>query len=68
MLQEGQEVDVYVLDVDKETGRIGLALKDINNDPWELIAKEVKVDDIITGKVVRIIDRGAFVEIKEKIW
>ena len=67
MLQEGQEVDVYVLDVDKETGRIGLALKDINNDPWELIAKEVKVDDIITGKVVRIIDRGAFVEIKEGV-
>ena len=64
MLQEGQEVDVYVLDVDKETGRIGLALKDINNDPWEL---KVKVDDIITGKVVRIIDRGAFVEIKEGV-
>ena len=67
MLQSGQEVDVYVLDVNKETGRIGLALKDINNDPWDLIAKEVNVDDIITGKVVRIIDRGAFVEIKEGV-
>ena len=67
MLEVGQEVDVYVLEVDKESGRIGLALKDINNDPWELIAKEVKVDDIITGKVVRIIDRGAFVEIKEGV-
>ena len=32
MLQEGQEVDVYVLDVDAETRRIALALKDINND------------------------------------
>lgn len=67
VLEVGQEVDVYVLDVDKETGRIGLALKDINNDPWDLIAKEVNVDDIITGKVVRIIDRGAFVEIKEGV-
>lgn len=67
ILEVGQEVDVYVLDVNKETGRIGLALKDINNDPWDLIAKEVKVDDIITGKVVRIIDRGAFVEIKEGV-
>lgn len=67
VLEIGQEVDVYVLDVDKETGRIGLALKDINNDPWDLIAKEVNVDDIITGKVVRIIDRGAFVEIKEGV-
>ena len=67
ILQSGQEVDVYVLDVNKETGRIGLALKDINNDPWDLISKEVNVDDIITGKVVRIIDRGAFVEIKEGV-
>ena len=67
VLEVGQEVDVYVLDVNKETGRIGLALKDINNDPWDLIAKEVNVDDIITGKVVRLIDRGAFVEIKEGV-
>lgn len=67
ILEIDQEVDVYVLDVNKETGRIGLALKDINNDPWDLIAKEVKVDDIINGKVVRIIDRGAFVEIKEGV-
>ena len=67
VLEVGQEVDVYILDVNKETGRIGLALKDINNDPWDLIAKEVNVDDIITGSVVRIIDRGAFVEIKEGV-
>lgn len=67
ILEVGQEVDVYVLDVNKETQRIGLALKDINNDPWDLIAKEVNVDDVITGKVVRLIDRGAFVEIKEGV-
>lgn len=67
MLHEGQEVDVYVLDVDAETRRIALALKDINNDPWQLIAEEVYVDDIITGKIVRIIDRGAFLEIREGV-
>ncbi len=67
VLQSGQEVEVYVLDVNKETRRIGLALKDINNDPWSLLAKEVNVDDIITGNVVRIIEKGAFVEIKEGV-
>ena len=67
MLQEGQEVDVYVLDVDAETRRIALALKDINNDPWQLIAEDVYVDDVITGKVVRIIERGAFLEIREGV-
>ena len=67
MLQEGQEVDVYVLDVDTETRRIALALKDINKDPWQLISEDVYVDDVITGKVVRIIERGAFLEIREGV-
>lgn len=67
LLSEGQEVQVYVLDVDKETKKIALALKDINNDPWELISKEVKVEDIVTGKVVRIIEKGAIVELREGV-
>ena len=67
MLQEGQEVEVYVLDVDQETRKIALALKDINNDPWDLIKEEIQLDDIVTGKVVRIIEKGAFVEIKEGV-
>lgn len=67
LLQEGQEVEVYVLDVDQETRKIALALKDINNDPWDLIKEEIQLDDIVTGKVVRIIEKGAFVEIKEGV-
>lgn len=67
MLSEGQEVEVYVLDVDRETRKIALALKDINNDPWDLVKDEVEIDDIITGKVVRIIERGAFVQIREGV-
>lgn len=67
MLKEGQEVDVYVLDINEETKKIALALKDINNDPWQLIAEDVYVDDIINGRIVRIIDKGAFIEIKEGV-
>ena len=67
VVSEGQELDVYVLDVNKENNRIALAVKDINNDPWQLIAKEVAIGDVITGKVVRTIDKGAFVEIKEGV-
>lgn len=67
MLQENQEVEVYVLDVDTDTRKIALALKDINNDPWKLISNDVYVDDIITGKVVRIIDKGVFLEIREGV-
>ncbi|MGL6106037.1 30S ribosomal protein S1 [Romboutsia sp.] len=67
MLSEGQEVEVYVLDVDQETKKVALALKDINNDPWELIAKEIQVEDIVTGKVVRTIEKGAIVELREGV-
>ena len=67
VVAEGQELDVYVLYVNKENNRIALAVKDINNDPWQLIANEVAVGDVITGKVVRTIEKGAFVEIKEGV-
>ena len=67
VVAEGQELDVYVLDVNKENNRIALAVKDINNDTWDLIAKEVAIGDVIKGTVVRTIDRGAFVEIKEGV-
>ena len=66
VVAEGQELDVYVLEVNRENNRIALAVKDINNDPWKLIAQEVAVGDVITGKVVRTIER-AFVEIKEGV-
>ena len=59
MLSEGQEVQVYVLDIDKENKKFALALKDINNDPWELIKQDVQLDDIVSGEVVRIIEKGA---------
>lgn len=67
VVAEGQELDVYVAEVNQENNRIALAVKDINNDPWKLIADEVAVGDVITGKVVRTIERGAFVEIKEGV-
>ena len=67
MLSEGQEVQVYVLDIDKDNKKFALALKDINNDPWELVKQEVQLDDIITGQVVRIIEKGAIVKIREGV-
>lgn len=67
MLQEGQEVQVYVLDIDAEHKKFALALKDINNDPWELVKQDVELDDIITGTIVRAIEKGAFVKVREGV-
>ena len=67
VLQEGQEVQVYVLDIDNDNKKFALALKDINNDPWELVREEVQLDDIITGTIVRTIEKGAFVKVRDGV-
>lgn len=67
IVKVGDKVEVYVLDFDKEKNRISLALKDINQDPWEKIAKEIKINEIIEGKVMKLVDFGAFVQIGEGV-
>ena len=64
IVKEGQEVDVYVINVDKENKKIALAIKDISNDPWNSIKEEMQVGDIINVNVLKLIERGAFVEVK----
>ena len=63
IVKEGQEVDVYVINVDKENKKKALAIKDINNDPWNSIKEEMQVGDIINVNVLKLIERGAFVEV-----
>ena len=64
---EGQEVEVYVLNIDQENRKFGLALKDINNDPWKIASEEISVGDIINVEVLRIIESGAFVKVREYV-
>ncbi|MTI95667.1 MAG: bifunctional 4-hydroxy-3-methylbut-2-enyl diphosphate reductase/30S ribosomal protein S1 [Firmicutes bacterium] len=63
VLSENQEVDVYVLKVDPEEERVSLSLKETLPDPWTQIGKEFKAGDVVEGKVVRLADFGAFVEL-----
>ncbi|MGL5718935.1 MAG: 30S ribosomal protein S1 [Paraclostridium sp.] len=64
VVKEGQEVDVYVINVDRENKKIALAIKDINNDPWNTVKEDMQVGDIINVKVLKLIEKGAFVEVK----
>ncbi|GLC29504.1 30S ribosomal protein S1 [Clostridium omnivorum] len=59
----GDKVEVYVLDFDKEKGRISLGLKEISEDPWNTITEKYSVGSTVEGTVVRLLDFGAFVEI-----
>ncbi len=59
----GDVVEVYVGDFDKEKERLSLAIKDIKKDPWEDAKSTLKVNDVVTGKVVKFLNFGAFVEV-----
>lgn len=64
ILNIGDEVDVYVLNVDKENKKISLGLKQLIPDPWSLIPDKYPVDAIVEAKVVRTAAFGAFVQLE----
>lgn len=60
----GDNVEVFVQEVDKGKGRISLSLKDILQNPWDNIKTKYKVNDVLDGVVSKFIKVGAFVEIE----
>ena len=64
VLTVGQELDVYVKNVDPEAKRISLSVKDTMRDPWLDKAENYKEGDFIEGKVIKLTDFGAFMEIE----
>lgn len=67
VVSAGDQVTVYVSNIDKKNDKISLVLKKVEEDPWHGAADYYKVDDIVEGTVVRLADFGAFVEIEAGI-
>lgn len=67
VLKEGQETEVFVINVDKETGKISLGLKQLTKDPWLDIEKSYKVGDQVKAKITRLMQFGAFAAIDNDI-
>lgn len=65
--QIGEEVDIVVLKFDPETERVSLGYKQLSEDPWTLVDKKYPVGSRVDGKVVSIVDYGAFVELEEGV-
>lgn len=63
MLSEGDQVKVKVLNVDRESERISLSIKETTEGPWDKVGQEIKVGAVITGTVKRLVSFGAFVEV-----
>jgi small subunit ribosomal protein S1 len=64
VLKEGDTLDVKVLKVEEDGKRISVGLKQLTPDPWNSIGDKIQVGDRIKGKVTRLKDFGAFVEIE----
>ncbi|HJX39584.1 MAG TPA: S1 RNA-binding domain-containing protein, partial [Anaerolineae bacterium] len=67
VLRAGQEVEVYVLRIDREKKRIGLSLKRLQPDPWQVVEEKYQVGQIVKGVVTNIVDFGAFARIEDGI-
>ena len=63
VVKEGDELDVQVLRVDPDGRRIAVGLKQLQSDPWSWVADNIKVGERIRGKITRLMDFGAFVEL-----
>ena len=64
VLQVGQEIDVMVKDIDLERRRISLSIKDTMPDPWLDKAAKYQEGSVIEGKIIKLTDFGAFMEIE----
>jgi small subunit ribosomal protein S1 len=64
VLEVGQEVEVKVISVVKEKKRIGLSLRQLQDDPWAIKAREFEVGQMVECKITRLTSFGAFAEIE----
>ncbi|PTV99315.1 4-hydroxy-3-methylbut-2-enyl diphosphate reductase [Halanaerobium saccharolyticum] len=67
VLSEGEKVEVQVLGVNKEEERISLGLKQLLPDPWEEFAEKHYEGEVVEGKITKLVDFGAFMEVEKGI-
>ncbi|MEP7286185.1 MAG: S1 RNA-binding domain-containing protein [Chloroflexota bacterium] len=65
MFTRGAEIRVYVMEVNRDQGRIALSVKRLQPDPWETVEKRYQVGQIVEGVITNVVDFGAFAGIEE---
>ncbi len=66
-LRVDEQVEVMILNVDKERGKVALGLKQLTANPWEQVAEKYPVGSRVTGEVVNVMSYGAFVKLEPGI-
>lgn len=67
MVKTGEEIEIMIIEVDRDKERVSLGLKQLNSNPWEKIDEKYPVGSKILGKVVNLVQYGAFLEIEEGV-
>ena len=67
VVKVGDEIDVYVLSLDKQDQRISLSRKKLLPNPWETVEERYEVNQLVEGTITRIVDYGAFAEVEPGI-
>ena len=60
MLERGQEIEVKILSVDPSSEKIGVGLKQLEQDPWESVIAELKVNQDVEVEIAKLVSFGAF--------
>lgn len=66
-VKKGQEIELKVIRMEPEERRINLSLKHFQADPWSTFEERYHVGDVVHGKVTKLTDYGAFIELEEGI-
>ena len=64
ILTIGETIKVQVIKINKETHRISLGMKQLQDDPWDAVASKYALETVHMGRVTNITDYGAFVELE----
>jgi small subunit ribosomal protein S1 len=67
MVKQGEEIEVMIIEIDRDRERVSLGLKQLANNPWEKIEEKYPIGATVSGKVVNLVPYGAFIEIEEGV-
>jgi small subunit ribosomal protein S1 len=65
VLHAGQPVEVYVLNIDRRRGRVGLSIKRLQPDPWQSVEERYQIGQVIEGLITHVVEFGAFVRVED---
>ena len=67
MVKQGEELEVMIIEIDRDRERVSLGLKQLSSNPWEKIEEKYPIGSTISGKVVNLVPYGAFIEIEQGV-